>query len=1484
MARAVKIRPNFQNVCVIRITCILLAVFSFYNGYSQQSFQIATCGGTPFNFIQPGAVNGTTYTWASPVILPSAGAITGGSAQAGAQSSVSQGLTNTTTAQASATYVVTTSNNTTFQLVVTVNPLPVLNSSNTPPSICSGAAFSYTPTSVTGSATFAWSRLAVTGISNPGNQGGFNPNEILNNTTINPVTVIYNYTVTANGCSTSNQNVSVVVNPTPFLSSTLTPPSICSGSFFSYSATSQNANSFTWSRAAVVGISNPASINNNSNTINELLVNTTLLPILVNYSFKLTNSSVNCSSNTQNVSVFVNPVPNVTNQPVITSCSGNTFISSPNNVPNGTLYTWATPIQITSGTAVTGGSAVSVGQLYIGQKLTNNGASTERMEYTVSPNSNGCPGSPFFVDVDVTAASSTAVLSNPAPPGICSGANFIYTPTSANSNSFVWKRFYNSAISQGPTVGSGGVNEPLTNITNLPVVVYYAYTLTTANGCTNTQTVPVSVNPPTVLSSTLTPVPVCSNTVFSYAPTSVTPGTSFSWTRAVVPGISNSAASGINNPNETLINTTTNPIPVTYNYSLSTPNGCVNNQNVVVTINPTPSLTSALNPPAICSGSTFAYTQQSNTAGTVFSWSRPVLPSISNGPGNGTANPSELLVNTSAVAVSVTYNYVLTANGCSNNQIVTVVVNPTPSIFNQNVAICSNTAFTISPVNVPSGTQYTWGNPVINPVGSVTGATAQVNPQNNISQLLTDQTLNPATVTYTVSPVSGTCTGASFTIIVTVNPVPVVANQLLAAVCSGTPFSYAPVNVPTGTIYTWSAPVQSPLYSLTGASAQPISQQTIGQTLLSTNNISDTATYFLTPASLGCVGSIFTIAVPVSPVPVINNVIDTICTGTFFSISPKPVPANTTYTWQTPVIFPFGAIVGGRAQLTPSSTISQILVNATNTAAQAVYTVTPLSGSCPGPSFTITEIVGVALPFTANQSALICSGTTFDATPVTSRPGTTYTWGIPTVTPPASVLGISAASTPQTAVSQTLTNLTNVTDTVVFTVLPYNTGCRGNLFTATVRIIALPKATITGNAVICRYPFDTLTVSFTGIGPWSFTYLNDTIPGTQTGITTSPYKWVVPAVPGIPSRTVKITSVRDLACFNNKDTSVFVQKVNPLPVGFITSLHGAYICNNIQDTLFISSFATDTLRYQWTINRIPIPGAVTDSIVTLQQGLYNAILTNQYGCIDTVAAPVPLTYITQPVLGFRYDTYCINIPIRFTNLTDTLTTGPIQWLWNLGDSTTSNTYNTTDTYTTAGDRHIRLSATQLYCPAYTTFIDSTINIQFPIPAIRMPSVSAYKGVFTPISARSFPGYRYLWTPTRGIDRPDSASINFNYQVTQEYLINLISPAGCVTYDSVLVRVFDNNLVDILVPKSFTPNGDGINDILYPYLTGIKTFQYFKIYNRYGKLMFETTNPDAGWNGYVNGTPQPMSIYIWIAVGIANDGTQLVKRGETLLLR
>ncbi|WP_461492022.1 hypothetical protein, partial [Pontibacter sp. HJ8] len=102
----------------------------------------------------------------------------------------------------------------------------------------------------------------VTGISNPAvtTPVSGNVNETLVNTGTSPITVTYRYNTFANGCQSSTaQDVRVVVNPSPKLSSTLAPAAVCSGAAFSYTPTSTTTGAtYTWTRAAVTGISNPA--------------------------------------------------------------------------------------------------------------------------------------------------------------------------------------------------------------------------------------------------------------------------------------------------------------------------------------------------------------------------------------------------------------------------------------------------------------------------------------------------------------------------------------------------------------------------------------------------------------------------------------------------------------------------------------------------------------------------------------------------------------------------------------------------------------------------------------------------------------------------------------------------------------------------------------------------------------------------------------------------------------------------------------------------------------------------------------------------------------------------------------------------------------------------------------------------------------------------------------------------------------------------
>jgi len=134
--------------------------------------------------------------------------------------------------QTGGTAVIIMNVNTSIHAILTSTLSPTLNSTLSPPSVCSGTAFSYTPTSAIPGATFAWTRAVVAGISNPANNGTDDPNETLINTAADSVLVTYIYTVTANGCTNLNtDSVIVAINSlsTSVLSATANPNPVLSG-------------------------------------------------------------------------------------------------------------------------------------------------------------------------------------------------------------------------------------------------------------------------------------------------------------------------------------------------------------------------------------------------------------------------------------------------------------------------------------------------------------------------------------------------------------------------------------------------------------------------------------------------------------------------------------------------------------------------------------------------------------------------------------------------------------------------------------------------------------------------------------------------------------------------------------------------------------------------------------------------------------------------------------------------------------------------------------------------------------------------------------------------------------------------------------------------------------------------------------------------------------------------------------------------------
>lgn len=97
-------------------------------------------------------------------------------------------------------------------------------------------------------------------------------------------------------------------------------------------------------------------------------------------------------------------------------------------------------------------------------------------------------------------------------------------------------------------------------------------------------------------------------------------------------------------------------------------------------------------------------------------------------------------------------------------------------------------------------------------------------------------------------------------------------------------------------------------------------------------------------------------------------------------------------------------------------------------------------------------------------------------------------------------------------------------------------------------------------------------------------------------------------------------------------------------------------------------------------------------------------------------------------------------------------------------------------------------------------------------------------------------------------------------------------------------MYSKNGPDLYVPSAFTPNGDGRNDIIRPVGVGIAQLQHFRVFNRWGQLLFATSQFGKGWDGSYSGVQQPAGTYVFEAIGTDQLGNRIYKKGTLVLIR
>lgn len=229
----------------------------------------------------------------------------------------------------------------------------------------------------------------------------------------------------------------------------------------------------------------------------------------------------------------------------------------------------------------------------------------------------------------------------------------------------------------------------------------------------------------------------------------------------------------------------------------------------------------------------------------------------------------------------------------------------------------------------------------------------------------------------------------------------------------------------------------------------------------------------------------------------------------------------------------------------------------------------------------------------------------------------------------------------------------------------------------------------------------------------------------------------------------------------------------------------------------------------------------------------------------------------------------------------TNTSGSVSYLWSPSSELLSpNSATTVVTPVGIRPHTYTLQVTDNYGCNFKTIDKVTVVMNGPVPAFAGHDTIASIGV--PHQLMGSGGIQYLWSPAYPLNNPSIIDPVAILQNDTRFDLIVKDTLGCIGTSSVLVKVYKGT--KYYVPNAFTPNGDGLNDIFKAIAPGIQRTNYFRIYNRWGQLMFQTQDVRLGWDGNYLGVPQPAAVYVWVIKGLDVTGNTIELRGTVTLIR
>lgn len=385
--------------------------------------------------------------------------------------------------------------------------------------------------------------------------------------------------------------------------------------------------------------------------------------------------------------------------------------------------------------------------------------------------------------------------------------------------------------------------------------------------------------------------------------------------------------------------------------------------------------------------------------------------------------------------------------------------------------------------------------------------------------------------------------------------------------------------------------------------------------------------------------------------------------------------------------------------------------------------------------------------------------------------------------------------------------------------------------------------------------------------------------------------------------------------------------INTLPFGTVADIAvdcsgNFYILhNNIPQTLTKYN-SSGTVLNIYTVTGAPVISG-GGGIVIFGNDVYyddisagNAITPLLHGIINGTAINFTATGITINKAGDM--AACSGGVINSAPVNETICSNQLPFNWNGQNYSTTGTYSVTLTGSNGCDSIATLNL--VVNAVVTNTVDTSIcssllpfawnGQNYSLPGIYLATLTTTGGcdsivilhlTITPSPVIAFAGnddiavsdvpyqlsgsggLQYEWTPGRPLlNDPDIANPVAILNNTTTFSLIVKDAIGCKGYDTVKITVIKGT--DIAVPSAFTPNRDGYNDILRPLGTEIERLDYFRIYNRYGELLFETHDISKGWDGTYKGKDQNMGNYMWVLKALDRKKTIRTMRGSVVLIR